>query len=139
MRSIMHDEREHTCYLCMLLKGDSGEKRCLQEHHVVFGSANRKLSERYGLKVYLCGEHHLETGGPYAVHRNPEIRLLLCKMGQIAFEKIFPELSFRTIFGKDYLAEEDRKNIEDLKKRVIPKKGEFLMLGPGEGIEEKPF
>lgn len=139
MRSIMHDKREHTCYLCMLLHGDSAEKRCLQEHHVVFGAANRKLSERYGLKVYLCTEHHLETGGPYAVHRNPEVRNTLCKMAQITFEKIYPELSFRAIFGKNYIDERDRTLLEDLRQRVEQHKEGFLLMGPGEGIEEDPF
>ena len=41
-----------TCWLCG--KTDYGLNR-LERHHI-FGGANRKKSERYGLIVYLCGE-----------------------------------------------------------------------------------
>ena len=51
MDSIMQEEG--ICYLC----GSSGiDDMCGLEQHHVFGGPNRKLSERYGLKVYLCGE-----------------------------------------------------------------------------------
>lgn len=57
MKSIMHDKKEGTCYLCKRLCGDYYRKTT-QEHHAIFGTAGRRLSERYGLKVYLCMEHH---------------------------------------------------------------------------------
>ena len=100
MKSIMHSKAAGTCYLCELL-GTGRYNKVLQEHHVVSGTSNRKLSEKYGLKVYLCPEHHLY--GPDAVHKNSEISNLLKEEAQRAFEARWPELSFREIFGKNYL------------------------------------
>lgn len=101
MKSIMQ-EKNGTCYLCRLLEDDDFPK-LTQEHHVVFGTSGRALSEKYGLKVYLCLRHHLHDGGPDAVHRNPQIRKLLCEKAQIEFEKHYPGKSFREIFGKNYI------------------------------------
>ena len=53
-KSIMHRKEDRTCYLCMLLRDDYNAREDLQEHHAMPGTANRRLSERYGLKVYLC-------------------------------------------------------------------------------------
>lgn len=108
MRSIMHNKQDGTCYLCMMLSGDYGTK-ITQEHHVVFGTSNRRLSERYGLKVYLCMKHHGHDGGPDAVHRNKDIRRMLDKEAQKAFESRYPDEDFRMIFGKNYLDEADRE------------------------------
>lgn len=112
MKSIMQDKQEGTCYLCMVLHSDFSWKRT-QEHHAIFGHANRKLSEKYGLKVYLCLEHHEE--GKEAVHKNAENALLVKKAAQKAFEKKWPELDFMKIFGKNYLDEEDRQQDEERK------------------------
>lgn len=50
MKSIIQKDRDR-CYIC----GKNANFEPLDEHHVYAG-ANRKLSEKYGLKVYL---HHL--------------------------------------------------------------------------------
>lgn len=100
MKSIMHSKDDKTCYLCMMLHGDYSRK-IVQEHHVIFGFGRRKLSEKYGLKVYLCLWHHTE--GKEAVHRNAEMANLLKAEAQIAFEKKYPEENFLRIFGKNYL------------------------------------
>ena len=63
--SILHDKNSRTCYLCVMLHDNWNEHRILDEHHV-FGGPNRKNSEEYGLKVYLCHAHHIY--GPEAVH-----------------------------------------------------------------------
>lgn len=107
MRSIMHNKAAKTCYLCMMLHSDYTEKRVLHEHHVFFGTANRRLSEKYGLKVYLCVEHH-ETGKE-AVHQNRDVRIRLEKEGQKAFEREYPTLSFLAVFGMNRLDDADRK------------------------------
>lgn len=99
----MH-KKDGSCYLCILLHSNYSPKM-VQEHHVIFGSANRKLSEKYGLKVYLCLEHHEES--KEAVHKNAEIALILKKEAQKCFEKNYPNLSFMEIFGKNYLDDED--------------------------------
>lgn len=106
MKSIMHDKRDRTCYLCMKLYDDDSIKAVLQEHHIFGGTANRKLSEKYGLKVYLCLAHHLT--GPEAVHKDAKVAILLKQEGQRTFERIFSNLDFMKIFGKNYLTDEDR-------------------------------
>lgn len=106
MKSIMQDKQDHTCYLCMMLLADFSIKQT-QEHHVIFGTANRRLSEKYGLKVYLCLKHHEE--GREAVHKNAANAFLVKKEAQKAFEKRWPELNFRKIFGKNFLEESDRQ------------------------------
>lgn len=104
MKSIMHNKKDRTCYLCMMLHEDNSIKDVLQEHHVIYGSGKRKLSEKYGLKVYLCFFHHEYDGGKEAVHRNAEISEMLKQEAQRTFEKKYPKLSFREIFGKNYIA-----------------------------------
>ena len=48
-KSIISDERY--CLVC-------GTPYNLHSHHLFSGTANRKLSEQYGLKVWLCAHHH---------------------------------------------------------------------------------
>ena len=100
MKSIMHDKAEKTCYLCKMFNGDYSVKTGLQEHHV-FGAANRPLSTKFGLTVYLCLWHHTE--GKEAVHNNAVNMDILHKAGQKAFESKYPELNFKNIFGRNYL------------------------------------
>lgn len=69
--------RKGVCYLCSILYGDSS-KQYTEEHHIMFGSGQRELSEADGLKVNLCRDHHKE--GPEAVHNNREMRELLCRI-----------------------------------------------------------
>ena len=109
MKSIMHNKQDGTCYLCMLLHNDYSRKLVREEHHVPFGRGIRKLSERYGLKVYLCIPHHQHDAGEEAVHRNDTIRRLLDKEAQKAFERHYPNLDFRKIFGKNLLDDADRQ------------------------------
>ena len=114
MRSIMQEKEDHQCYLCMLLCNDYRMKQT-QEHHVIFGTANRRLSEKYGLKVYLCLNHHKE--GPESAHRNAEIARMLKGRAQMEFERRWPELSFRMIFGKNYLTAAESAEITEKKKK----------------------
>ena len=106
MKSIMQ-QKDGRCYLCQMLHGDYSIKHDLEEHHVIYGTAQRKLSERFGLKIYCCAYHHLI--GSEAVHNNPEISAMLKDKAQRAFEKRWPELDFRSIFGKNYKLEENDK------------------------------
>lgn len=105
MKSIMHDKKDGTCYLCMMLHNDDSIKEVRQEHHIFGGTANRKLSERYGLKVYLCLNHHL--AGTEAVHKDAKVAILLKQKGQRTFEERFPDLDFMKIFGKNYLTDDE--------------------------------
>lgn len=98
MKSIMQ-QNDGYCYLCMKLNNDYGPK-FTEEHHAIMGTANRRISEKYGLKVYLCEYHH--RLGPEAVHVNRANSLVVQMDAQEAFEKHFPDLNFRAIFGKNY-------------------------------------
>lgn len=99
-KSILHDKEERTCYLCMLFEGNKQKHAWLHEHHI-FGGPNREFSETYGLKVYLCVEHH-ETGR-LAAHKCKETQDILHKIGQREFEERYGHEQFMKIFGRNYL------------------------------------
>lgn len=93
------------CYLCEIL-GDYSEK-VTEEHHCIFGVANRKLSERTGLKVYLCPEHH--RTGKTAVHNNHVVAAYLQDRAQVCYEDYYKADDFVLKFGRNYkLTEEER-------------------------------
>ncbi len=100
-KSIMQDKSRRTCYLCMLLRGDDAPRSNLQEHHAMPGTANRKLSEHYGLKVYLCLQHH--TQGPEAVHHNIHHQRLVQRKAQEAFEAKYSHEKWMEVFGRNII------------------------------------
>ena len=85
----------------MLLRDDYNAREDLQEHHAMPGTANRRLSERYGLKVYLCIGHHLV--GPDAVHNNIRLRRLLQANAQMAFERKHSHEEWMEAFGRNFI------------------------------------
>ena len=73
----------------------------VQIHHVIYGTANRKQSDKYGLVVPLCQEHHT---GQTGIHFNKKFDLFLKKEAQRKFEKEYGNgKDFKAIFGKSYL------------------------------------
>jgi hypothetical protein len=82
---------------CYITKATEG----LHKHHI-FGGANRKLSEQYGLYVYLVPRlHNMSDDG---VHFNREFDLRLKREGQMKFESLYGSREdFLKIFGKNYL------------------------------------
>lgn len=102
-KSIMHNKDDRTCYLCMKLNADYRTHPYLEEHHVLGGTANRRLSDRFGLYVYLCYAHHNDQYSPEAVHFNKDIADDLKADAQRAFMREYPEEDFISIFGKNYL------------------------------------
>lgn len=100
MKSIIQTNHDY-CFLCNLLEGDGSRRNGLEEHHVIYGRANKQLSEKYGLKIYICHQHHTE--GPKAVHNNKEIRRMTEAIAQKKFNEVFTEEDFTKIFGKNYL------------------------------------
>lgn len=85
MKSIMQNEDDYSCYLC-------GERANytdgpLENHHIFGGTANKPISEKYGLKVKLHGFkcHRL---GPESVHINKSVRLALQAKAQERFEEV---------------------------------------------------
>lgn len=102
-KSIMQ-RKEDVCYLCKKLYNGDWHQR-VEEHHIVFGTANRRLSEHYGLKVYLCDGHHEHS--PEAVHQNNRIAKILMQDAQKAFQEHYPDKNFEEIFGQNYLEKEE--------------------------------
>lgn len=91
-KSIIQDDE--TCFVC----GYGGHTHC---HHCIFGNSNRDNSEKYGLKVFLCWEHHEGNTG---VHNNRELDLQIKRIAQQRFEEIHgTRQDFIQIFGKSYL------------------------------------
>ena len=84
---------EHYCLVC-------GTPISLHRHHIFYGTANRKLSEQYGLWVYLCGRHHNMSNE--GVHFNKKLDASLKMLGVKAFKREYPELDFVKIFGRSY-------------------------------------
>jgi len=95
MKKIMHDGE--CCYMC----GRNGQMDPLEWHHV-FGSANRKLSEKYGLKVRLC-KYRCHNGADTSVHFNKPVRRQLQEEAQIWFNKNYPDKDFKELFGANYI------------------------------------
>lgn len=90
-KSILQEDR--ACYFCGSVKG-------LECHHVFGGVANRPVSEKYGLKVWLCHEHHTGNGG---AQYDKDKNLLLKQDAQRAFEKLYPRSLWMEIIRKNYL------------------------------------
>ena len=90
-KSILQVEKK--CFLC---DRESG----LEEHHVFYGTANRKQSEKYGMKVWLCHECHTGNDG---VHFNKAKDTYLKIYAQEKFDSVFgANTSFHSVFGKSY-------------------------------------
>lgn len=80
------------CYLC-------GRQTGLERHHVMAGS-NRKLSEKYGLTVWLCHNCHTGTkGAQYDRTKGDSLK----QDAQRAFEKEYSHEEWMDIFRKNYL------------------------------------
>ena len=94
LNSIIQTEKE--CYL-------TGSIKNLHEHHVFFGSGKRKLSEKYGLKVWLRDDWH--NMADYGVHFNKELDLQIKRKVQKKAMKHYgwSTEDFIKIFGRNYL------------------------------------
>ena len=84
---------KYKCYLC-------GRTTPTEKHHI-FGGANRRWSENYGLYVYLC--HFCHNEPPIGVHFNKTVRERLQATAQRAFEDEYSHEEFIEIFGRNYL------------------------------------
>lgn len=92
-KSIIQTERE--CYFCGSMNG-------LERHHIFGGVANRKLSETYGLWVWLCHEDHTGKDG---AQYNKEKNLKLKQEAQRAFQTYYGRKVWIQIFKKNYLGD----------------------------------
>lgn len=99
MKSIIQSEK--ICYFC-------GAVGNLESHHIFFGEKNRKWSEKYGLKVWLCHYHHRDNVN--GIHGLAvQNRKHLEKIGQEAFEEKYGHKKFMDVFGRNYIGEEEPK------------------------------
>ena len=82
------------CFIC--------HKQGYTEQHHIFGGANRKKSERDGLKVDLCMDCH--RTGKHAVHKDAEVMLRLHQYGQRLYMAKYGATTeeFIKIYGKNY-------------------------------------
>lgn len=74
----------------------------LQWHHVIHGTANRAISDRYGLTVWLCMHCHHE------LHNSPkpywrDVDLQLKQAAQIKFEQQYGHEKWMELIKKNYL------------------------------------
>ena len=96
MNSIITGNEKGKCFIC-------GRHMPTESHHIFFGTANRKLSEKLGLKVDLCHECHNEP--PNGVHfSNIQCRFLQ-KIAQSEAMRYYgwSKDEFMQIFGRNYL------------------------------------
>lgn len=92
--SILQTEKE--CYICKTTIG-------LHKHHIYRGF-NRKISDRLGCWIWLCGYHHnLSDAG---IHSNPELDLAVKQECQKVFEETHTREQFMEAFGRNYIFDE---------------------------------
>lgn len=73
----------------------------VERHHVFFGTANRKISEKHKYVIPLCRMHH--TGGN-GIHRNRGMDLRWKELAQQHYEKhMGNRQDFIKEFGKSWL------------------------------------
>lgn len=90
-KSVIQERKE--CYFC-------GKLTNLERHHVFGGVANRPISEKYGLTVWLCHNCHTgKDGAQYDKMKN----LRLKQDAQFAFERNHSRSEWMKLIGKNYL------------------------------------
>ena len=89
MESILQSERK--CFIC-------GREGTLDIHHCISGVSNRKHSEEYGLKIFVCRECHT------MVHNKRDVEIQIKQFAQRRWEEEYGDRdAFRKVFGKSWL------------------------------------
>ena len=101
MDSIIQKDREH-CFICG--RNAHADYFGLEEHHCLEGYGRRNLSEKYGLKIYICGDR-CHRNGEDSVHKNAKVDRAV---KQIAQRRAMRHYGWNTeefiqIFRKNYL------------------------------------
>lgn len=96
MNSIIQHRKE--CIIC----GLEGIKNPYVEDHHVFYGKNRAISERLGLKVWLCPLHHRGTNGVHGKNGH-DLDVMLKRTAQTEYEKTHSRAEFIREIGKNYL------------------------------------
>lgn len=72
MVSILQTEKK--CWVC-------GCKNNLHLHHTLYGGDKRRLSDKYGLTIWLCSKHH--NMSDKGIHYDKELDLRVKQMAQM--------------------------------------------------------
>lgn len=78
MKSIV-TEHDTICFIC----GRAAEA----EHHLIFGTSGRELSEKDGLKAPICNNCHNMGEKLKRIHDNPMAERMSKIIGQLAWER----------------------------------------------------
>lgn len=94
MKSILQSQKR--CLICHTTAN-------LHRHHVYEGWGVRKISEKYGLTVYLCARHH--NMSDEGVHFNQELNRQIKRWAQKKAMKYYGWVTedFIKIIGRNYL------------------------------------
>jgi hypothetical protein len=100
MKSIIQNKKE--CYVCRMLY-DQEKLTTLHNHHIIFGN-NKPNSEKYGLKVWVCYNHHEGTDGVHGKNGH-SLDMQLKKIAQRSFMRHYnkTKIDFKNIFYTNYL------------------------------------
>ena len=94
MESIVSNKKE--CFKCHNTIG-------LHKHHIFFGTANRKKSDKDGCWIWLCGIHHnLSKAG---IHFDKDFDLQIKKLTEQKWIEYYEDdiNGFIARYGKNYL------------------------------------
>ena len=92
MKSVIQTKKQ--CFVCATTSN-------LHLHHVFYGSSNRKMSDKYGLTIYLCADHHTGSSG---IHFNKALDEGVKMLAQSKFEELYGSRDeFRRLFSKSVL------------------------------------
>lgn len=94
MKSIIQENTD-TCFAC----GRYGQ---MERHHAIFGTANKKKSDKYGLTVYLCADCHRGTAGVHG-RDGYSLDLQIKRIAQKKFEEKHGHKKFMEVFGRNYI------------------------------------
>lgn len=92
MKSIIQSKKE--CFICRTNYGVETINN-LHEHHIF----ERKQSEKYGLKIWLCHRHHI-SNPRYSIRYQKQLDLELKQLAQKKFEEIHSRKKFIKHFIK---------------------------------------
>lgn len=70
-------------------------------HHVFNGNPNRKLSEEWGMKIWVHPLWHDNT--PYSIHKNEETDIIVKQYAQAIFEERHGHDKFMEVFKRNWL------------------------------------
>lgn len=92
MESLIQKDKE--CFFCKTTLD-------LHKHHVIHGTANRKLSDKHGCWIWLCATHHNMSSD--SVHMNHNMDMVVKKITQEKFEREYGHDKWMAVFGKNYI------------------------------------